>query len=365
VHSGAITNCIARSPDFDVGHLSTEGSLAAVAGPWPWNVWKLQVNITGSAICTPIKSQSREPPAAAVDAAHPECHSKEHFKMNQTSLGMAASLMVATAGALSMSGCGTPETTPATPAAPAATAKGAAGYGPQSPRDIDRNEGTNPVVFSTSPAYQQMNLCNIHIHKFAEHKGGQFTTYAGPGDGQGHDTGYRYSGSLSPSELRPVPGTICPDLHGGSTVLKPGDTIEAHYVYSTAPVKPGDDLGACSNDYITNPQLRVNAQVYVLVNDTTAADFLRLTATDRVNGFYQAPYLPTGTGRPVDYAGSTTGPKYNTKGSSLQVSWSVRPEVLKVNIVTVGMWCTANHRDAEGVRNLVVEPAFLSPISMH
>lgn len=51
------------------------------------------------------------------------------------------------------------------------------GFGPQSPRDIDAPMGTNTRMFSTAPAYTEMNLCNIHFHKNAEHKGGEFTEY--------------------------------------------------------------------------------------------------------------------------------------------------------------------------------------------
>lgn len=46
-----------------------------------------------------------------------------------------------------------------------------------------------------------MNLCNIHFHKNAEHKGGEFTKYAGNGDGNGFQSGYKYSGKLSAFEL--------------------------------------------------------------------------------------------------------------------------------------------------------------------
>lgn len=46
------------------------------------------------------------------------------------------------------------------------------GYGPQSPRDLNSKKGSNKRTFSAAPAYQQMNLCNIHFHKNAEHKGG-------------------------------------------------------------------------------------------------------------------------------------------------------------------------------------------------
>lgn len=69
-------------------------------------------------------------------------------------------------------------------AALAASTDGA-GFGPQSPRDIDATEGTNDRLFNTAPDYTEMNLCNIHFHEGAEHKGGEFTTYIGNGDGAG------------------------------------------------------------------------------------------------------------------------------------------------------------------------------------
>ena len=78
------------------------------------------------------------------------------------------------------------------------------GFGPQSPRDIDANEGRNNILFATAPAYEEMNLCNIHFHKNAEHKGGEFTEYAGNGDGHGYLSGYKYTGKLSAAELKPA-----------------------------------------------------------------------------------------------------------------------------------------------------------------
>jgi len=48
------------------------------------------------------------------------------------------------------------------------------------------------------------------------------------------------------------------------------------------------------------------------------------------------------------------------------VSWSVRPQVAKVNIKTVGAWFEKNVFDedhAHGVRNLVMNEALLSPIN--
>lgn len=238
------------------------------------------------------------------------------------------------------------------------------GFGPQAPRDIDSKAGTNPIDFSTAPPYQQMNLCNIHFHKNAEHKGGEFTTFAGNGNGHGYQSGFQYSGTLTSAEKAPLDQAICPSEHSH---LSPGDTIEVHYVYSTADVTPGPTLGACLSEAINNPQLRVEARVYVVVNDSTALDFGTLTQQGMKNGLHQALNIPDNTGTSVQYAGSTTGPGYNEKGSPFQVTWSVRPQVSKVNIETVGKWCKGNvfnEDHAHGVRNLVKNPALLSDIKM-
>jgi len=236
------------------------------------------------------------------------------------------------------------------------------GFGPQSPRDIDSKAGQNSRIFAHSGPSTEMNLCNIHFHKNAEHKGGEFTAYAGNGDGHGYQTGYKYSGMLSALETRPVNNAVCPSDHGS---LNPGDTLEVHYVYSTAQIEPGPTLGACLSESIKNPQLRVEAQVYVMVNDSSAGDFTELAAHDVRNGLHQALNIPDNTGAPIVYAGSTTGPAYNEDGSPFQVTWSVRPNVAKVDINTVGEWCdgnTFNEDHAHGVRNLVTNPDLLSDI---
>jgi hypothetical protein len=243
-----------------------------------------------------------------------------------------------------------------------ATSTEGKGFGPQAPRDIDSASGNNNISFNTAPPYSQMNLCNIHFHKNAEHKGGEFTKYAGNGDGHGYLSGYQYSGSLTTDELAPVDHEICPSKHGS---LYPGDTIEVHYVYSTAQINPGPTLGSCLSDSINNPQLRVEAQVYVLVNDKDAGDFGELTKHAKESGLHQALNIPNDTGNPIQYAGSTTDPSYNEKGSPFQVSWSVRPKVAKVNIASVGEWCKGNVFDedhAHGVRNLVTNLNLLSEI---
>jgi len=236
------------------------------------------------------------------------------------------------------------------------------GVGPQSPRDIDSINGINTISFSVAPEYSQMNLCNIHFHKNAEHKGGEFTKFAGNGDGHGYQSGYQYSGQLTTSELSPIDHEVCPSKHGS---LYPGDTIEVHYVHSSAQISPGPTLGSCFNDAIKNPQLRVETQVFVLVNDENAADFGALTKHRKKNGLHRALNIPTETGVPVQYAGSTTGPGYNENGSPFQVTWNVRPKVAMVDIGSVGRWCKGNVFDedhAHGVRNLILNPGLMSKI---
>ncbi len=246
----------------------------------------------------------------------------------------------------------------------AALAKNTAGkgFGPQAPRDIGSLIGSNSRAFGAAPSYAQMNLCNIHLHKNAEHKGGEFTKYAGNGDGHGYHSGYQYSGTLSAAELAKLDFPVGASAHGG---LYPGDTIEVHYVHSTAQVSPGATLGACLSETIGNPQLRVVAQVFVLVNDANASDFNQVTELAKINGYHQAPNMPGGTGKAVEYLGSTTGPGYNEAGSPFQVSWSVRPGVAKVSIESVGAWLQGNvfeEDHAHGVRNLVINSELLSEI---
>ena len=107
------------------------------------------------------------------------------------------------------------------------------GFGPQSPRDIDLSGGQNSIIFNKSPSYENMNLCNIHFHKNAEHKGGEFTKYAGDGNLKGKNTGYKYTGTLNSSENKKVDYKVCDGKFGS---LNSGDTIEVHYVHSSAPV---------------------------------------------------------------------------------------------------------------------------------
>jgi len=239
---------------------------------------------------------------------------------------------------------------------------GGQGYGPQSPRDIDSQTGSNNRTFSTAPEFGKMSLCDIHFHKNAEHKGGNFTTYAGNGDGRGYGTGFKYDGSLSDAELAPIEGLVGVSGHDS---LQSGDTIEIHFVYSTAKATIGPTLGTCLSEAIGNPQLRVEAVVAVLVNDggESLTDMARVETSNDLN---QAPNLPNDLGAPVVYAGSTTGPTYNEKGSPFQVTWSVRPKTTKLNTSSVEAWLEDNpfgESFAHPVRNLVMDSDLLSEIN--
>ena len=235
------------------------------------------------------------------------------------------------------------------------------GFGPQTPRDIDSKKGTNPQTFTLAPNYQDMNLCNIHFHNNAEHKAKDFAIFAGDGD-HGHGGGYQcaMSKKLSKAELTKPKNDICKGL-------KPGDTIEVHWVHSSCQVTPGAGLGSCLNKKCANPDLRVETQVFTLVNDKKALNFNDFAyGSNMVNGKHQAKSLPKGNGKVVEFIGSTTGPKYSESTCSpMQVTWAVRSKCAKLDINSLGEWCENNEFSedhAHGVRKLVTNPKLLSII---
>lgn len=234
-------------------------------------------------------------------------------------------------------------------------------FGPQTPRDIDKKNGTNPQTFSIAPASNKMNLCNIHFHNNAEHKAKDFSIYAGEGE-HGHGGGYqcKMSKSLSSAELEKPSRKICKGL-------KPGDTIEVHWVHTSCQIKPGAGLGSCLSKKCTNPDLRVETQVFTLVNDKSAMNFNDFAYENNMKGgLHQAKALPKGTGKPVEFIGSTTGPKYTEQTCSpMEVTWAVRPKCAKLDINSLGKWCENNEFSedhAHGVRKLVTNPKLLSII---
>ncbi len=168
------------------------------------------------------------------------------------------------------------------------------GYGPQTPRDISSPAGANTRLFTFAPAASRMNLCNLHTHTNAEHKGPGFAISAGSGKYGGWKC--NETGDLTEAEL------AVPDGDAAYEGVKPGDTIEVHWVYSSCDVTPGKGLGSCLSDACANPQLRVEAQVFLVVNDPNALDFGDFAyAGNVVGGLHQAKSLPTGAGDPVTF----------------------------------------------------------------
>ena len=235
--------------------------------------------------------------------------------------------------------------------------------GPQTPRDISNVEGLNTVAFPMAPAVTEMNLCNIHTHTNAEHKGPGFSVFVGATD----DGGYACNDTdaLTEAELT--------DPHNGEGPykgVKPGDTIEVHWVHTSCDVTPGEGLGSCLAEGCDDPLLRVEAQTFLLVNDSSAANFMDFNypgAIDSSTGLHQAKAIPTGTGEPVVFRGSTTGPSYNqSECSPMKVTWSVRPNCMKLDINSLHEWAKSgnifNETKSHGVRQLVTAPELLAPI---
>ncbi|HRD75658.1 MAG TPA: delta-class carbonic anhydrase [Hyphomicrobiaceae bacterium] len=235
---------------------------------------------------------------------------------------------------------------------------------PQTPRDITKAHGLNFLMFESAPASSELNLCNLHFHANAEHRGPGFLKRASAGDKRG---GFicNMTGSLSASELAMPAGSVCAD-HKTGKGLKTGDTIEVHWVHTSCPVKtePGKGLKLCVS--CANPFLRVESQVFLLVNDPSATDFRKFDlASGTRDGYLHAKALPRGTGEPVTFRGSTTGPKQTNKCDPTNVTWNVRPRCAKLDINSLGEWCKHNkyhENHAHGIRPLVTDLFSLSRI---
>lgn len=233
------------------------------------------------------------------------------------------------------------------------------GFGPQSPRDISSPAGLNTTRYTFAPAASDLNLCNIHTHTNAEHKGPGFSIESG--DKQGYLC--NATADLTAAELEDPSGG-----HGAYHNVKPGDTIEVHWVYTTCDIAPGKGLGSCLSEACANPELRVETQVFLLVNDPSALDFEDYAyAGNMAGGLHQPKALPEATGTPVVYAGSTTGPSYTQQACSpYQVTWSVRPQCAKLDIASLHRWAEAHNvfeeEHSHDVRQLVTAAELLAPI---
>lgn len=222
------------------------------------------------------------------------------------------------------------------------------GAGPQSPRNIDSTAGANAVTFNMAPAIEDMNLCNVHFHRSAEHKATAYSTFVEDGSNSGWAC------------KEPAPGRIGKDHveYAGCEGIAPGDTIEVHWVHTTCDtvsegVKPlGGGLSACLTTECPNPQLRVVAQVFTLDKNGE----LKFSAETPV-----AHNDPT-----VLYTGSTTGTSYsNNHCSPFQVTWDVKTTCASLDIDNFSKWCANNKYNdnhAHGVRELVTSETLLSTI---
>lgn len=230
------------------------------------------------------------------------------------------------------------------------------GFGPQTPRNISMVYGENRVEFPMAPSSTEMNLCNIHTHTSAEHQGPGFNIPSPSADEPGflcNDTA-----DLSASEVAP--------LDGAFAGAEPGKTIEVHWVHTSCDAAPGEGLGACVPEGCEDPLLRVETQVFLVVNDEDAPSFMDYAYDRDSTGNHQPLALPSGTGEPVVFRGSTTGPSYDQMTCSpLHVTWSVRPQCQRVSAQSMIEWGADNpfaEVASHGVRELVVHPALLSPI---
>ena len=226
--------------------------------------------------------------------------------------------------------------------------------GPQAPRDIASTTGSNALSFELAPAGADMNLCDIHFHRYAEHRAGGYTEIAGDGDHKG----YVCNGT--------TPVVSHAGGHGGDQScagIATGDTVEVHWVFTTCDVKPGPTLGSCFTDTCKDPQLRVEARVFNLTDDGSGADFAKFKAPSSGN-----VTLPRASD-PVQYLGSTTGSGYNDGSCSpFKVTWNVTSACAPLEIDSINGWCGKEKNPfaedhAHGVRLLVEDAALLSPIN--
>ena len=230
--------------------------------------------------------------------------------------------------------------------------------GPQTPRDIASVAGLNTEAFPLAPRASEMNLCNIHTHTNAEHKGPGFSVFVSSADDGGFAC--NETSDLSDAELAPAPGAY--------KGVEPGDTIEVHWVHTSCDATPGEGLGACVPEACGDPLLRVEAQAFLVVNDPNALDFAAMAyGGNVVDGRHQAKSIPSDTGDAVLFRGSTTGPSYDQSNCSpARVTWNVRPACAKLDISSLHRWADEgnvfNETKSHGVRQLVTAPELLAPI---
>jgi len=229
------------------------------------------------------------------------------------------------------------------------TANGEITAGPQAPRDIDSVWGTNTTQFRVTNNTNQMNLCDIHYHWNAEHKSAAYSTFV-----QIDDSEHSGWAIVKPKSTNPVV-RAAKDIGGDHPIgVMVGDTIEVHFVHTSCNVKyeelnPANGLNNCVTTVCANPQLRVVAQVFEVVEEH-----------GDVTSLNQPMQHDDAT---VVYTGSTTGAKYNNEHCSpFQVTWDVKKSTATIGAHDLVHWSHEHEQHAHGVRELVTHDDLLSPI---
>lgn len=242
--------------------------------------------------------------------------------------------------------------------------------GPQSPKDLTSavlatsSHGTrNPQApIFTHDQMNKMTITNVHFHLGAEHKSDNYASDAYTTDWAGSMTGGPYGYENHP--VRPgwfgtsgtVAGRAAEDDVGEPCVgMKIHDTIETHFVHSSAGKKQADDgdymliddglLTAVNGRGLRNPYVHVEAVVYEILSDTEAAsDAAAFTPT---GSLLETPW-PSSPGETeyVRYVGSSTGESYDgntveadAKCSPFIINWGVDLRLHKVSATTMQNFC--------------------------
>lgn len=234
------------------------------------------------------------------------------------------------------------------------TAIGEVTAGPQAPRDIDSLSGSNTTLFRTANEASKMNLCDIHYHWNAEHKSKAYSTFVAIEDSEHSGWAIVEPASTDPvyRAKHDIAHLLDGNVHDIGVIV--GDTIEVHFVHTSCNVEyeqldPNNGLGNCSTSVCANPQLRVIAQVFKVVDHD--ADITDLDHPMKHDD------------KRIVYTGSTTGSKHNNDHcSTLQVTWDVKKSYATIDAHGLAEWSHKRQQHAHGVRELVTRTELLSKI---
>ena len=220
----------------------------------------------------------------------------------------------------------------------------------QSPRNVSAGYRAGALSGRVPPVlnFSEMTLVNTHFQLGAEHFSAGEYDVAPASSGWG----FHYGADVAPGYFCREPG---PELGSPASAafdwqhcedVAVGNTYELHWVFSTAggadararavALGPGLD-GAFGR--ATNPAVGVQAVVYRVVNDGTAAH-------DVAGLLYPQMDYAAGAGDVVAYLGSTTGGGYdNDFCSPYQVSWHVDRRCRLVAAASLDAMCKAMKED--------------------